>query len=157
LVANDINGNQVDFSIFEDKVTVIVNVASECGYTEDHYREMVQLYDSLSSTGAFELLAFPCNQFDGQEPGDLEDIKAFTASKGVKFRVMDKINVNGRGTHDVYRYLKSVAGPDDEIEWNFAMYYVVDFEGKVHAYNNRTPLELRETIEELLEGLSEYA
>ena len=122
------------------------------GYTEDHYREMVQLYDSLSSTGAFELLAFPCNQFDGQEPGDLEDIRAFTASKGVKFRVMDKINVNGRGTHDVYRYLKSVAGPDDEIEWNFSTYYVVDFDGNVQAYSNITPLELRETINELLEG-----
>jgi glutathione peroxidase len=120
------------------------------GYTEDHYNEMVELYNSLSSTGAnFELVAFPCNQFDGQEPGDADEIKAFTQQKGVTFTVMNKINVNGRRTHDVYRFLKSVAGPS-EIEWNFATYYVIDGEGRVKAFSDVTPLELRETLDELL-------
>lgn len=120
------------------------------GYTEDHYNEMVGLYNSLLSTGAnFELVAFPCNQFDGQEPGDADEIKAFTQQKGVKFTVMKKINVNGRRTHDVYRFLKIVAGPS-EIEWNFATYYVIDGKGRVNAFSDVTPLELRETLNELL-------
>lgn len=111
---------------------------------------MVQLYNSLASTGKFELLAFPCNQFDEQEPGEPEEIKAFAEKKGVEFKVMDKINVNGRGAHDVYRFLKSVAGPQ-ALDWNFSTYYVIDMEGNVRAFSDITPLELRDTIEELLE------
>jgi len=119
------------------------------GYTEDHYNEMVQLYDSLTPTGKFELLAFPCNQFDEQEPGDAEEIKAFTKAKGVRFKLMDKIDVNGPTTHDVYRFLKRVAGPK-EIEWNFATYFVIDAEGGVQAFSDVTPLELRDTLDQLL-------
>ena len=121
------------------------------GYTEEHYTEMVQLYDSLSDTDKFELVAFPCNQFDEQEPGNREDIKEFVEEKGVNFWVMDKIDVNGRNTHHVYRFLKSVAGPD-EIEWNFATYYVISPEGKVEALSDVTPLELRGIIDQLLAG-----
>lgn len=121
------------------------------GYTEEHYDEMVQLYNALSSSSRkFELVAFPSNQFDEQEPGSPPEIKAFTKDKGVQFRVMEKIDVNGRSTHDVYRYLKRVAGPD-EIEWNFSTYYVVDRQGKVEAISDVTPLELHDTLVKLLE------
>lgn len=114
---------------------------------------MVQLYHSLSSTtNDFELLAFPCNQFDGQEPGDTEEIKAFAEENGVEFTVMDKINVNGPRTHDVYRFLKNAAGPQ-EIEWNFATYYVIDRNGKVRAFSDVTPLELRKTLDHLLNDI----
>jgi glutathione peroxidase-family protein len=119
------------------------------GFTDDHYIEMNDLYSALSSIGRFEVVAFPCNQFDGQEPGEPKDIKAFTAQKGVRFRVMDKINVNGRHAHDVYRFLKNAAGPE-EIEWNFAKYFVISPDGGVESFTGITPLELRGTLASLL-------
>lgn len=111
---------------------------------------MVQLHDSLSDTDKFELIAFPCNQFDEQEPRGRDEIKEFVEKRGVNFRMMETINVNGQSTHDVYRYLKSVAGPA-EIEWNFATYYVINMEGKVEALSDVTPLELRDTLDHYFE------
>ena len=112
---------------------------------------MIKLHKSLSPSGKFQLLAFPCNQFGEQEPEDRDGIREFTQELGVDFVVMDKIDVNGRDTHDVYRFLKSVAGPE-EIEWNFATYYVIDPDGNVEAFSNVTPLELRDTLLKLLES-----
>merc|ERR1711862_132803 len=109
LSARDINGKLVDFSEFQGKVVVIVNVASYCGYTEQHYRELVQLHEDLAGK-AVEILAFPCNQFGQQEPDAPSKIAQFAASKGVKFRMMEKIDVNGKDSHMVYKWLKSAAG-----------------------------------------------
>ena len=94
LSAPDIDGNEIKFEEFRGKVTILTNVASYCGYTQQHYRELVELWSHLENESV-EILAFPCNQFGKQEPGTAEEIKQFAHSKGVKFRIMTKVNVNG--------------------------------------------------------------
>ena len=86
LSANDIDGKEFHFRELEGKVTVIVNVASHCGYTESHYKGLVELYNTMKHTNKFELLAFPSNQFGAQEPESCPIIKKFAAKKGVEFR-----------------------------------------------------------------------
>jgi glutathione peroxidase-family protein len=72
-----------------------------------------------------------------------------TAQKGVRFRVMNKINVSGRHAHNVYRLLKNAAG-SEEIEWNFATYFVTSPDGRVESFSGITPLELRDTLASIL-------
>jgi len=149
LSAKDIDGNLVHFSKFKGMVTIIVNVASYCGYTESHYHQLVELWHELRSTEAATILAFPCNQFGGQEPGTNQEIKDFAQSKGVTFEMMDKIAVNGPNTSDVYTFLKANAGPD-AITWNFATYFIVDPNGEVRSYSGVTPFDIKETVLDLL-------
>jgi len=124
-------------------------VASYCGYTESHYRSLVQLYSQFENTSPVEILAFPCNQFGQQEPKSNEEIKDFSSSKGVKFRMMDKIDVNGPNASLVYKYLKSKAGPS-QIQWNFATYFVIGPDGSVQSFSGVEPLELKEGVLGLL-------
>ena len=151
LSADDIDGNRFDFENLQGKITVVVNVASQCGYTESHYRGLVELYDSVKDTEAVEILAFPSNQFGRQEPGTCEQIKRFAVEeKGVEFRMMYKIDVNGANTSDVYRFLKREAGPK-AITWNFATYFVISPTGKVRSYSGVEPMDLKELIDGLME------
>lgn len=83
----------------------------------------------------------PCNQFGKQEPGTAEEIKQFAASKGVQFRMMEKIDVNGPDAHIVYKYLKHVTGTK-AIGWNFATYFIVDPVGNVEAHHDVEPMML---------------
>jgi glutathione peroxidase len=99
------------------KVTIIVNVASQCGYTESHYRGLVNLWSKVKDESV-EILAFPCNQFGYQEPESEANILRFAKAKGVEFTMMSKINVNGPTASLVYKYLKKAAGPAS-ITWNF--------------------------------------
>ena len=149
LSAKDIDGNVLQFSSLKDKVTVITNVASYCGYTESHYRGLVELYGELQGTPV-EILAFPCNQFGSQEPKSNEEIKQFASKKGVKFTMMEKINVNGPNASLVYKYLKSKAGPSN-ISWNFATYFVVDPNGNVESFSGVEPMQLKDGVVGLLE------
>ena len=119
LSANDLQGNLVSFQQFQGRVVIVVNVASFCGYTESHYHGLVELWSHVR-TEPVEILAFPCNQFGEQEPESNEKIQAFAESKGVTFRMMEKIQVNGPNASLVYKYLKHVAGPEN-IKWNFGM------------------------------------
>jgi glutathione peroxidase-family protein len=151
LKVNDIDGNEVAFEQFKGKVVIITNVASYCGYTKSHYEGLVELWSKVSDGNNVEILAFPCNQFGQQEPGTPQDIKTFVKERGVQFRMMEKINVNGPTTNVVYQYLKSKAGPDN-IHWNFATYYVVDPSGDVKSYNGVEPMSLHEVAMGLLRG-----
>lgn len=151
LTANDIDGNKVNFERFIGHVTIIVNVASFCGYTESHYAGLVQLNREFADTGLVEIIAFPCNQFGAQEPEGPEFIKLFAAKKGVEFTMMEKIDVNGPKTHQVYQFLKSATGPR-QIGWNFATYYVIDSDGNVKSFSGSEPMELKEVVLELLEN-----
>ena len=82
------------------------------GYTESHYQGLVQLYNQFKGAPvAFNILAFPCNQFGEQEPETCPAIKRFAESKGVEFTMMNKVDVNGIDASIVYHYLKKVAGP----------------------------------------------
>jgi glutathione peroxidase len=110
-------------SIAIEKVTIIVNVASHCGYTESHYRGLVSLWSKVKDESV-EILAFPCNQFGYQEPESDASILQFAKAKGVEFTMMSKIN--GPTASLVYKYLKKSAGPA-AITWNFGTFWVCLF------------------------------
>ncbi|KAF3446178.1 hypothetical protein FNV43_RR11357 [Rhamnella rubrinervis] len=128
----DIDGKDVPLNKFKGKVLLIVNVASKCGLTNSNYSELSHLYEKYKTQG-FEILAFPCNQFGGQEPGSNPDIKQFACTRfKAEFPIFDKVDVNGPNTAPVYQFLKSNAGGflGDLIKWNFEK-FLVDKSGKV--------------------------
>lgn len=150
LAANDIFGESVEFKNFRGQVTVLVNVASECGYTDSHYRGLVKLWKQVKDTEKINILAFPCDQFGNQEPGTSEEIHEFAVEEyGVEFTMMEKIDVNGPNASIVYKYLKSKAGPA-AIEWNFATYFVVSPDGTIDSYSGVEPMNLKDTLMSLL-------
>lgn len=85
---------QVSLDKYKGKPTIIVNVATNCGYTKNNYAQLNELFDKYESQG-FRVAAFPCNQFGGQEPGCDVDIKEFIKKKGVRFDMYSKVDVNG--------------------------------------------------------------
>jgi glutathione peroxidase-family protein len=149
LHANDIDGKLFQFAQLKNKVVIIVNVASYCGYTESHYKGLVELYDTFKGTNKFEILAFPSNEFGKQEPETCSVIKRFAKKKGVDFKMMYKINVNGDNADIVYKYLKAKAGPP-YINWNFATYFVISPQGMIRSYSGVEPMDLKELTEGLL-------
>ena len=103
LAAYDIHGEPIEFNIFKGQVTVVANVASECGYTDSHYRSLVKLWSSVKHTNQINILAFPCDQFGHQEPGSGKEILNFAVKEyGVEFTMMKKIDVNGNSASIVY-------------------------------------------------------
>jgi len=148
----DIDHNTVKLEKYRGKVMLIVNVASKCGFT-GQYAGLQELYDKYHDKG-LEILGFPCNQFLSQEPGTEEEIKNFcTTSFGVKFDMFSKIDVNGKNTHPLYKFLKQNAGGflTDDIKWNFTK-FLVDRNGKViKRYAPSTePKDIAADIEKLL-------
>jgi glutathione peroxidase len=149
----NIDGNDLSLSVYKGKVLLIVNVASECGYTKQ-YAGLQELYDKYKSQGLV-ILGFPCNQFGGQEPGTENEIKQFCSSKfGVNFPLFAKIDVNGVNTAPLYYFLKNEAPgvlASEDIKWNFTK-FLIDKNGKVvDRYASKiTPDELTSKIEELL-------
>ena len=103
-----INGNEVSLKDYKGKAVLIVNTASKCGFTPQ-YEDLQKLYNLFKEKG-FEILAFPCNQFMEQEPGNNEDIKAFCSLHyGVTFPIFQKIEVNGETAHPLFKYLTEAA------------------------------------------------
>lgn len=129
--ANDIHGQPVSLEKYRGHVCIIVNVASQCGYTKNNYKELVDLYNEYSESKGLRILAFPCNQFGGQEPGDAAEICSFVATKNVKFDMFEKINVNGNNAHPLWKYLKHKQGGTlgDFIKWNFTK-FIIDKNGQ---------------------------
>jgi len=122
----DIDGNEVDLKKYEGKPTLVVNVASNCGFTKNNYKQLNELYEKYEKDG-LRILAFPSNQFNGQEPGCDIDIKEFAKKNNVKFDMFSKINVNGDGAHPLYKWLKNQKGGIlgiDAIKWNFTKFLV---------------------------------
>jgi len=138
---------------YKDKVLLIVNVASECGFTPQ-YEGLEKLYETYQKQG-FEILAFPCNQFGGQEPGTPKQIQNFCkVNFDVTFPLFAKIDVNGKDTHPLYAYLKKKAPGilgTESIKWNFTK-FLVDKKGNViRRYGSSTkPEEIESDIEKLL-------
>lgn len=129
----DIDGKDVSLASFKGKVLLIVNVASKCGLTEGSYAGMKELYGKYKDKGLV-VLAFPANNFGGQEPGDNPQIKEFCAAKGAEFPVMAKVSVKGEDQCPLYQYLTKhpdakIAG---DVQWNFQK-YLVGRDGKVIA------------------------
>lgn len=145
-------GEEVSLSEYKGKVLLVVNTASKCGFTPQ-YEELQKLYDKYKDKD-FVVLAFPCNQFGGQEPGNDQEIKSFCSlNYGVNFPVFSKINVNGKEAHPLYVYLKKEKGGviGSSIKWNFTK-FLIDAEGNVvERYAPTTkPFELEVKIQELL-------
>ena len=125
LEANDIDGNPISMSKYKDKKILIVNVASKCGYTPQ-YKELQQLDNDYKDK--LHILAFPSNDFLGQEPGTNNEIKSFCeVNCGVKFDIFEKISVKGKNIHSIYDWLsdKNKNGWNNQTPtWNFSKYLI---------------------------------
>ncbi|MCS6958858.1 MAG: glutathione peroxidase [Pseudanabaenaceae cyanobacterium SKYGB_i_bin29] len=126
----NIDGQPVNLSQYAGKVCLVVNVASQCGYTPQ-YKGLEELYQKYKDRG-FVILGFPSNDFGAQEPGTEEQIKEFTKSRyGVTFDLFSKVKVKGPDKVPVYQCLTSET--NKEVQWNFNK-YLVDKQGKVVKY-----------------------
>lgn len=129
--AKDLNGNEVDFAQFKDKVLLIVNTASKCGFTPQ-FEGLEELHQSYKEQGLV-VIGFPCNQFGSQDPGSNEEIGAFCQQNyGVSFLMMEKVDVNGDNEHPLYTWLKKQEGGflTDGIKWNFTK-FLINRQGEV--------------------------
>ena len=126
------NGNEVALEDYAGKVLLIVNTASKCGFTPQ-YTGLESLQKNYSASG-FSVLAFPCNQFGGQEPGTEQDIESFCdLNYQTSFPLFSKIEVNGASSHPLFTHLKSEAPGvlgSKRIKWNFTK-FLVNQQGKV--------------------------
>ena len=125
-IVKDANMNEVSIGTYRNKVLLVVNVASECGFTYQ-YEGLQNLYSKYAEDG-LEVLGFPCNQFKGQESGTNEEIQFFCTEKyDVSFNVFNKIDVNGKNADPFYDFLKSerpgIMGTKN-IKWNFSKFLV---------------------------------
>lgn len=131
--ARSIDGQDVDLSSFGGEVVLVVNTASQCGFTPQ-YEGLQHLHDEFQAKG-FAVLGFPCDQFGGQEPGGDSEIASFCQKNfGVDFPLFSKIEVNGGGAHPLYRWLRSQKGGllGSKIRWNFTK-FLVGKDGQVIA------------------------
>ena len=149
----DIDGNEVAMSGYKDKVLLIVNVASKCGFTPQ-YEGLQKLYDAYKDQGLV-VLGFPCNQFGAQEQGGEAEIKDFCETNfSISFPMFAKIDVNGDNAEPLFLFLQNAkkgfmnTGP---IKWNFSK-FVVDKEGNVVGrYGSLDdPAALEDDIKKLL-------
>jgi len=122
----DIAGNTYDFAQLKGKKIMIVNTASECGYTPQ-YKDLQELYTQYKNQN-FVIIGFPCNDFFSQEPGSNTEIAMFCKKNfGVSFPMMAKITVKGKKKHPIYQYLteKKYNGlQDSSVKWNFQKYLI---------------------------------
>jgi glutathione peroxidase len=127
-----IDGESKTFGDYAGKLTLVVNVASKCGFTPQ-YRGLEALHRKFKDRG-LAVLGFPCNQFGKQEPGSAEDIKSFCSlSYDVTFPIFEKVEVNGARAHPLFKALKKGAPGilgSEAIKWNFTK-FLVDDSGKV--------------------------
>ena len=148
-----LDGTPLHLSEYVGKVVLIVNVASQCGFTAQ-YQGLEQLWRDYRDRG-LRVLGFPCNQFGGQEPGDADEIARFCSTTyDVTFPILEKIEVNGDNTHPLYVWLKhempGLMGIE-AIKWNFTK-FLIDRAGVVvdRFAPQTSPESLRPVIEKLL-------
>lgn len=146
------DGSLQDLSVHKGKVLLIVNTASKCGFTPQ-YEGLEKLYQEYGDKG-LEILAFPCNQFGNQEPGDADEIRNFCSlNYDVSFPLMSKVEVNGKDADPLWKYLKSEKSGllGSRIKWNFTK-FLVDREGNVVGRFGPAvkPEQLKSEIEALL-------
>ncbi len=150
--ATSLDGRDIDLGTYTGKVVLVVNTASKCGFTPQ-YQGLQELYERFGPD-RFEVLGFPCDQFMHQEPGGADEIGAFCEKNyGVSFPMFGKVEVNGKGTHPLYKWLKkekkgSLGG---RINWNFTK-FLLDAEGNVIGrYSPKTePSAITADIEQAL-------
>lgn len=175
-VVNDIDGNEVDLKDYQNKVILVVNTASKCGFTPQ-YEDLQTLYHKYQDQG-LEILAFPCNQFKNQEFENSGEIKSFCSLEyGVSFKIFESILVNGKHAHPVFNYLKkalpfegfNLNNPSDklldamlkteypsytignEIRWNFTK-FLIDRQGNpIKRFESSVnPMDIEDSIKSIL-------
>ncbi|MFZ6732868.1 glutathione peroxidase [Undibacterium sp. Ji42W] len=151
--ANSLQGTPVDLQQYAGKVLLIVNTASNCGFTPQ-YKGLEALYQQFKDKGV-EVLGFPCNQFGHQEPGSAGEIGSFCEKNyGVTFPLFDKIDVNGDKAHPLFQHLKSQAPGllgSQSIKWNFTKFLIKKDGTVFKRYAPQTaPKDLLDDIEKLL-------
>ncbi len=149
----DIKGQKVELADYQGKVLLIVNTASKCGFTPQ-YEGLEELQKKYGSKN-FSVLAFPCNQFGGQEPGSSNEIIEFCSLNYKNtFPIFSKINVNGSDAHPLFNYLtkekKGILGTE-KIKWNFTKFLINNNGEPIARYGPSTPPDdIQSDIEDLL-------
>ena len=151
--ATRLDGKEQSLAEYRGHVLLIVNTASECGFTPQ-YAGLENLYETLKDDG-LTVLGFPCNQFGAQEPGSAEEIGAFCEKNyGVTFPMFDKIDVNGPAAHPLFKFLKHEKSGllgSEAIKWNFTKFLVGRDGGAVARYAPQTkPEDLEAPVRKLL-------
>ena len=151
--ATTIDGVEADLADYEGQVVLVVNTASQCGFT-GQYAGLQELYDTYGERG-FTVLGFPCDQFGNQEPGDEAEIATFCERNyGVSFPMFAKVDVNGDEAHPLFAWLrdeKSGLLPGDGIKWNFTKFLVGRDGQVVKRFSPTTePAKLGDKIEAAL-------
>ncbi|MCI2934374.1 glutathione peroxidase [Staphylococcus haemolyticus] len=146
------NGEDYKLEEYKGKVMLIVNTASECGFTPQ-FEGLQALYEKYKDQG-FVILGFPCNQFGGQEPGSgAEANQNCKINYGVTFPIHEKVDVKGENQHPLFRYLTDVAKGmlSEKIKWNFTK-FLVDRDGNVVSRFSpqKKPAQIEKDIEKLL-------
>ena len=149
---NDLDGSPLNLSNFKDKVIVVVNVASQCGFTSQ-YEDMQNMWEKYQSKGII-ILGIPSNDFGNQEPGSNMEIKNFCAAKfGITFPMTEKISVKGEKAHPFYLWAKENHGKSAVPKWNFHK-IVINKKGKIeetfNSTTNPSSNKFRKVIEKLL-------
>lgn len=152
--ATSIDGQDVDLSAYAGQVVLVVNTASQCGFTPQ-YKGLQELHDAYNAQG-FAVLGFPCDQFGGQEPGEDAEIAGFCERNfGVTFPLFSKVEVNGDGAHPLYQWMRSEKGGllGSKIKWNFTKYLVGKDGQVISRYSPTTkPEKIKGDIEKALKA-----
>lgn len=144
-----LDGKDVNLSDYKGKKVLLVNTASECGYTPQ-YADLEQLHDTHGDKVV--ILGFPANNFGGQEPGSNEEIAQFCQKNyGVSFQMMEKISVKGDDQHPLYTWLAQNAPNNEEPSWNFCK-YLVNEQGEVVAF---FPSKVKPMGEEIITAINQ--
>ena len=126
----DLDGSQLKLNQYKNKVIVVINVASQCGFT-NQYEDMQKIWEKYQNKGLV-ILAVPSNDFGGQEPGNNAEIKIFCESKfGITFPIAEKTSVKGKNAHPFYKWAKKNYGNSAIPKWNFHK-IIIDKSGKIY-------------------------
>ncbi|CAM9326393.1 unnamed protein product [Scytosiphon promiscuus] len=126
---------------------LIVNVASHCSSTDRNYMELQALRDSYDEDH-LAIIAFPCNQFGGQEPGTWQEISSSAQARfGVTFPILSKVEVNGLRSHPLFAWLKAASGVPGDIQWNFTKFLVVGGENITRYSHQVNPSQIEQAID----------
>lgn len=148
-----LQGKEINFSDFKNKVILVVNTASKCGFTPQ-YSSLQELYAKYQDRGLV-VIGFPCNQFGGQEPGDAKEIQeSCLVNYGVSFLITEKVDVNGENASPIFELLKQslpgIMGTED-IKWNFTKFLINKNGNPLKRYaSSFEPTDIATDIEELL-------
>lgn len=146
------DGTATTLADYRNKVLLLVNVASECGFTQQ-YEALEALYRDYKKDG-LEILAFPSNDFGGQEPGTMEDIEQFCKlNYGVTFPLFQKLHAIGQDKHPLYKWLTEEAGDGGEVKWNFEKFLISRQGEIISRYESKITPDALELLSDLKQAL----